>query len=83
MKTGGEQLESKTPAAAPFFEVLTAEELASRWRVPETWVRDQTRSRCLDPIPHIRLGRYVRFSWNSPELAAWWKRRQSSNRRVA
>ena len=52
-------MENKTCAVGPFYEVLTAEELASRWRVPESWVREQTRSRCLDPIPHIRLGRYV------------------------
>ena len=83
MKTPGDHLENKTCDTGPFFEVLTAEELASRWRVPESWVREQTRSRCLDPIPHIRLGRYVRFSWNSPELAAWWKRRQSSNTHAA
>ena len=63
--------------APPFFEVLTAKDLAARWRVPESWIREQTRSRSADPIPHVRLGRYVRFSWASPELASWWKRRQS------
>jgi hypothetical protein len=54
------------PAGGPFFEVLTAEELAQRWRVPPSWVREQSRSRCSDPIPHARLGRYVRFSWGEP-----------------
>ena len=77
MKTHGEQPGNKTTSAGPPYEVLTAEELASRWRVPESWVREQTRSRCVDPIPHVRLGRYVRFSWGSPELTDWWKRRQS------
>ncbi len=62
----GEQSEHNKTAAGPFFEVLTAEELAARWRVPESWIREQTRSRCADPIPHVRLGRYVRFSWGSP-----------------
>jgi hypothetical protein len=28
-----------------------------------------------DPIPHLRLGRYIRFRWGSPELEAWLKRR--------
>jgi hypothetical protein len=78
MKTTGEQPENKLTDAPPFFEVLTAKELAGRWRVPESWIREQTRSRCADPIPHVRLGRYVRFSWSSPELAGWWKRRQST-----
>jgi len=80
MKTIGEHLENKHPEPPLFFEVLTAGELAERWRVPESWIREQTRSRSADPIPHVRLGRYVRFSWNSPELGAWWKRRQSSTR---
>jgi hypothetical protein len=79
----GEQLGNTPVAAGPLCEVLTAGELASRWRVPESWVREQTRSRCMDPIPHVRLGRYVRFIWNSPELNAWWKRRQVGNGHVA
>lgn len=61
MKIGGDQVENKRYDIGPFYEVLTAEELAARWRVPETWVREQTRSRSKDPLPHIRLGRYVRF----------------------
>jgi hypothetical protein len=76
MKSDGEHSENKLPVPGPSFDVLTAAELAERWRVPESWVRHQTRSRCVDPIPHIRLGRYVRFSWNSPELNQWWKRHE-------
>ena len=78
MKAAGAQLGAhNTPAEGPFFEVLTAEGLAERWRVPASWVREQCRSRCSDPIPHARLGRYVRFSWGSPELTQWWSRRQA------
>ncbi len=71
----GEQLGSK--CAGEQFELLTAEEFAQRLRVPATWVREHTRSRALegDPIPHLRLGRYVRFRWGSPELEAWLRRR--------
>jgi len=83
MESSGEQSGNKSPVPGPSFEVLTAEELAARWRVPESWVREQTRSRCTDPIPHVRLGRYVRFSWNSPELNAWWGRRQVGNGHAA
>ena len=78
MKSAGERLENKSATMDSFSEVLTAEDLAALWKVPVSWVRDQTRSRCTDPIPHTRLGRYVRFGRNSPELAAWWKRRQHS-----
>lgn len=77
MKTLGAQSGAQNVALEPFFEVLTSEELAERWRVPASWVREQCRSRCADPLPHIRLGRYVRFSWGSPELTEWWQRRQS------
>jgi hypothetical protein len=60
----------------PHFELIDAPELARRWRLPESWIREQTRSRCADVIPHLRLGRYVRFEWGSPELAGWLTRRR-------
>ena len=34
MKPTGERVENSAP---PFFEVLTAKDLAARWRVPESW----------------------------------------------
>jgi hypothetical protein len=83
LKKVGEQLGNTPVAAGLRCEVLIAEELAARWRVPESWVREQTRSRCMDPIPHVRLGRYVRFSWNSPELNDWWERHQVGNGHAA
>ncbi len=71
----GEQLGSKKDVKR--YELLTAEQLAERLNVPPSWVRDRTRSRALgaDPLPHLRLGRYVRFCWDSPELEAWLRRR--------
>ena len=73
----GERLGSEKPSSAQRFELLTTEELAERLRVPPSWIREQTRSRSLegDPLPHLRLGRYVRFQWGSPELEAWLRRR--------
>ncbi len=62
------------------YEILDSRELARRWRVPKTWVEEQTRRRCSDPIPHIRLGKYVRFEWGSPELERWWARRRKTRR---
>jgi hypothetical protein len=81
MKIAGAQVGAQLTAQYPFFEVLTAEELAERWRVPPSWVREQCRSRCADPIPHARLGRYVRFSWGSPDLIQWWARRECINKK--
>ena len=66
------------------YEVIDSEELARRWGLPESWIRDSVRGRSLDPIPHVKVGRYVRFEWGSPELDGWWgaHRRQggSTNR---
>jgi hypothetical protein len=55
------------------FEVIDSAELAARWRVPETWIRNHTRARTPeeDRIPCLRLGHYVRFEWGSPQLTAW------------
>ena len=73
----GEQLGSTTPSPQAHFELLTPVELAHRLKVPVTWVRERTRNRNLheDVIPHLRLGRYIRFQWGSPELDAWLNRR--------
>jgi hypothetical protein len=73
----GEQVGSETPSVHKYSDLLTAEELAARLNVPASWIREQTRSRSLtgDPLPHLRLGRYVRFQWDSPELQGWLRRR--------
>lgn len=67
------------------YESLTSEQLADRLNVPPSWVRDQVRARAEDPLPHIQLGKYVRFLWGSPELEAWLRRRMigtTNNKRV-
>ena len=56
-------------------EVIDSNELAKRLNVPETWVRSRTNlKRTNDPIPHLRFGRYVRFSWGSDTLRDWLER---------
>ena len=55
------------------FEMIDAKTLADRWRVTHTWVRKHCGSG--DCIPHVRLGRYVRFLWGSPELDGWLRKR--------
>jgi excisionase family DNA binding protein len=44
--------------ASPPNALLTADEVAALLRVTSAWVYAQTRA---DRIPHVRLGRYVRF----------------------
>ena len=54
-------------------ELIDSAELAARWRVPESWIRNHTRERTPKDhrIPCIRLGRYVRFEWGSARLQQW------------
>jgi len=66
--------------ASEYFEILNSKELGSRLALPESWIRDQVRSRTTDPIPHLRFGKYVRFRWGSPELAEWLERRLHKSR---
>jgi hypothetical protein len=63
-------------------EVVDCHRIATELSVPVTWVYERTRRRCEDPIPHVRLGKYVRFLLGSPELTAWFSRHivVSSNR---
>jgi hypothetical protein len=58
------------------FEVIDAGELARRWSIPKTWILEQTRTRAANPVPCVRLGRYVRFEWDSPALLRWWGQRR-------
>ena len=61
------------------FEKIDSAEFAKRISMTESWVRNQTRNNCHDRIPHVKLGRYVRFEWNSPELDAWWDRHRKGH----
>jgi len=58
---------------------LTPEEVAERLAVSVAWVRSQTRSRAYvrekDPLPCVRLGKFVRFRWTDIEQ---WLERQAS-----
>jgi hypothetical protein len=75
-----------TTEAAPRqqFEFIDCPDLAKRWKLPESWIREQVRSRTSDPIPHVRFGKYVRFRWGSAELDGWAERRiiSGSNRKA-
>lgn len=63
------------PILTSSLEVIDSTELAKRLSVPESWIRSRTnKKRTTDPIPHYRLGRYVRFSWGSAELRDWLQR---------
>lgn len=74
---------SCTPMFAQY-EVLDSAGLSAKLELPVTWVREHVRERIPDPIPHLKLGKYVRFLWGIPDLEDWLFRRLvcANNRKV-
>ncbi len=60
-------------------EIIDPPELGRRIKVPTSWVRQHVTSRYPESerIPCVRFGKYVRFRWNSPELNAWLRSRET------
>jgi hypothetical protein len=60
---------NRTPVAPE--DILTPAELAQRLKVSTSWVFEQTRRRAKlrnenkTPLPCIRMGKYLRFSWSA------------------
>ena len=42
-------------------DLMTVEELAEMLKVKVSWIYDRVSSDHHDPLPHLRLGRYIRF----------------------
>ena len=61
-------------------DILTPEQLALRLQVKPSWVYEQTRDRAgirsTDPLPYIKMGRYLRFDWN--DVLAWLERHKKA-----
>lgn len=59
--------------------LLEAADVAELLSVPVSWVREQTRRSDGEAIPHLRLGRYVRFeraavlAWLETQRAGQWR----------
>jgi hypothetical protein len=53
-------------------DILTPEQLAERLQVGVGWVYEKSRTRGKHngtPLPCLRMGRYLRFSW--PDVVEW------------
>jgi hypothetical protein len=63
----------KSQPVPPVGALLTPQQLAEKLAVPASWIREKTRRRARvrdsDPLPVVRLGKYVRFRWT--EVEAW------------
>jgi len=58
------------------YEFIDSRELARRLTVPPLLgFGTRFRARSEDPLPHVNLGKYVRFLWGSPALELWIRRR--------
>jgi len=62
-------------------DILTPEELAARLKVPKSWVYEKTwsRGRNQNPLPCLRLGRYVRFNW--ARVVEWLTQEEDDSKR--
>jgi len=56
-------------------QILTLKEVAERLKVSERWIYEKSRRRCQNPLPVIRIGRYLRFNWL--EVSAWLNRQST------
>ena len=67
MTTAPKLVTSPAPDRLEPGDILTPAELATRLKVSKSWVFEQTRNRAkvrnARPLPSIRLGKYIRFSW--------------------
>ena len=66
-------------------EILTPQQLAERLQVKPSWIYEQTRHRSAvrnpDPLPHIKMGLYLRFDWR--DVLAWLERQKRRERKAA
>lgn len=46
-------------------QLLTVAEVATALKVPISWIYERTRRSGGERIPHIRLGKYLRFRWSA------------------
>jgi len=46
-------------------ELLTVSEIAALLKVPVSWVYERTRRAGAECIPHLKLGKYLRFRWSA------------------
>jgi hypothetical protein len=68
----------RTPARIEPGDILTPEQLAERLQVAVSWVYEKSRAGGNyngNPLPVLRCGRYLRFSW--PDVCEWMRGRDA------
>jgi excisionase family DNA binding protein len=74
----GRAARARVEAGGVTGRLCNANVIARLLNVPETWVREQTRS---GAMPHVRLGRYVRYDVD--DVRAWLESCKTPGRSVA
>ena len=72
---------SGVSAGIPPADILTPAEVAARLKVKPAWIYNKLRERGKDSLPHIKMGRYLRFSWSA--VSAWLESQQRPARKGA
>ena len=60
-------METEQTAVTAFEPVLTAEEVAARLHLEPQTIYEFTRSRHRNPLPALRVGKFLRFRWSTVE----------------
>jgi excisionase family DNA binding protein len=55
-------MERDTSVIKPDEELMTVNEVARLLKVPASWVYERCREGTPNPLPHLKLGKYLRFS---------------------
>jgi predicted DNA-binding transcriptional regulator AlpA len=66
-------LVSSDASDADDVELITPEELAELWKVQTSWIYKATKWK-KDPLPHVKLGKYTRFS--EARIREWRRRHE-------
>jgi excisionase family DNA binding protein len=64
-ETESRYAKSSTPLQAE--PLLCVQDIAAILRVPVSWVYERTRQRGTDQLPHLKVGKYVRFRLSEVE----------------
>jgi len=62
-------------------ELLTVRELAEPLKVPASWIYQRTRCRGRDRLPHIKIGKYLRFEEKA--VQSWLGRHRHEDQKLA
>lgn len=57
-------------------QLMTIDELAALWQVPRSWIYQRTHRGASDPLPHVKVGRLLRF--RPDDVEKWLSDRQTS-----